>query len=49
MDLTKFVGQVVKEITGVLMHNIVVLKSTVAEIIDALGGLDIEVKRCLRM
>lgn len=45
-DPTKFVGQVVQEITGVPMHNIVVLKlSTVAEIINVLGGLDIEVKR----
>ncbi len=43
---SKFVKQVVQEITGVPIHNVVVLKlSTVAEIIDVVGGLDIEVKR----
>lgn len=43
---TLFVKQVIQEITGVSVHNVVVLKlSTVAEIIDVLGGLDIEVKR----
>lgn len=45
-DPSAFVKKVVQEIIGVPVHNVLVLKlSTVAEIIDVLGGLDIEVKR----
>jgi len=44
-DPALFVKQVIREITGVPVHNVVVLKlSTVAEIVDAVGGLDIEVQ-----
>lgn len=45
-DPTAFVKKVIQEITGIPVHNVLVLKlSTVAEIVDVLGGLDVEVKR----